>query len=796
MSALRRLPWPSPLTPRRRRALASEIEEELQAHLALRAEENEREGMDPEAALADARARFGDFDEIHSACLDAEADHPIRLAGRVVLRVGMLAVGFGAVALAFALVQSALIQPLRFPDADRLVRFGEGWGDARVQASTFQTWREQSASFEALIAFNAREHTLTRSGLPVQVRAMQIGEGYFDVFGVDPVVGRTFAPDETEATPRPVVLLSEALWERRFRRAPSVLGRSLRLDGHSYTVVGVIPEQGQLSHGVDVWTPLPLDPARPSAMVYVVGRLRDGRTLDQARAELASIELAVADPAVLRTSFNPLHDLYAAPLRSTILLLLAVSALILVLVWATLFRRTFDRSPLGRASGVSRPSRAWLEAFALTAAGAVLGGALATGVHRLTYDALFDRAGTLFAPPGAALLGVVGVLMAVTAVGLVAAQQMAGWREAVQPWRRWAEQGLVVGSTAALVVVLAVVVQQHRTVWAEPTPAHGWDDRGLYVADLAVSGDWVVAGSTARMNRVLDRVRGLPGVEAASIGWAVPFHSEHRLVSHPVDLLSDAPARRMTAAVDLMAEAYLETLRVALVEGREAAAAGPESPAREAMVNASFAAQAWPGETALGQRIDVGADGLIRTVVGVVEDVHYATRAPQPPVVYIPVEGFELAQGGLIVRAPDLGASGLSVAVRRAAFQADAEMAVTPLRAVGELRAEAEQATMTRLRLLAGMAGLGLVCVLLGVVPLAMDRARDRMRGRGAFPQGLGGGVAVGIGVGAALAVAAPRGLAWLGEVDALTVAVAAGVAGGLLMGASWIAARQALRTV
>ncbi|GAB5536081.1 MAG: ABC transporter permease [Rubricoccaceae bacterium] len=756
--------------------------------------------MDSADALADAHERFGDIDEIRMACLDAEDDHPLRLAGRVALRVGMLGVGFGAIALAFALVQSVLLQPLRFDDADRLVRFGEGWDNARVKASTFVEWRDRSSSFDDLVALDATEYTLTGRDFPLRTRAMRIGDRYFELFSVDPVLGRTFTSDEVEGTPGSVVLLSEALWESRYRRSPTILGRQIVLNGQEHTVVGVMPEQGQLSHVVDLWVPLPIDEADAQATVYTVGRLRDGISLDQARAEIDAIteHLAVPDLAASTTPFNPLQDLYATPVRSTILLLLVVSTLILILVWATVFQRAFDRSPLGRAAGAATSKQAWMEAFAMAGVAAVLGGGLAVGVHRLTYDALSERGGDLFAPPGLAVVGVVLVLAVATAVGLVAAQQMASWREAARPWRQWMEHGLVVGSTAAMVVLLVVVVQQHREVWSEPRVASGLDDQGLYVASLTLAGDLTIESANTRMEEVLGRVREVPGVETAEVGWAVPFHREERLLRHEVLLLPDS--RRMVTALELVGADYLRTIGANLVEGRNATTSTPDTPAREVVISEAFAAHAWPGGAALGKAIDIDADGIVRTVVGVVEDVPYATLRPDMPVAYIPYTEFGLGQAALVVRAPEGGTSGLKSAVRRAVYQADPSVAVEPLVAVRDARARAGRSTTTRLGLLAGMAGIGLVCVMLGVIHLIFGWERHRVLwdnadGVEVWRRGLGA-VALGLALGVAVAAVATRELAWLGGgVDGVTVGVAALGTGAILVVTRWVAAMRVPRS-
>ncbi|MEO0557618.1 MAG: ABC transporter permease [Bacteroidota bacterium] len=771
-------PW---LTPRRRRALAQEVEEELQLHLALRAAENERDGMEAVDALADAHDRFGDIDAIREACLDAEDDHPLRLASRAALRVGMLAVGFGAIALAFALVQSVLLQPLRFQDADRLVRFGEGWDDARIQASTFAEWRDRSTSFEILTALDATEIILTGNGFPLPIQTMRIGDGFFDVFGIAPILGRTFTAEEVEAAPQPVVLLSEALWETRYRRSPTILGRSIPLDGEPHTVVGVMPGQAQLSHRVDVWTPLLLDPASSRQQVYAVGQMRSGVLLQDVREEMAALTdaLAIPDAAARRAGFHPLHDLYATPIRSTVLLLLVVGGLMLVLVWASVVRGTFDRSPLGRAQPVASSRQVWNEAFAVAGSGAVLGGLLAAGAHRLTYDVMFERWGSLFAPSGGAVIAAVAGLALATAVGLVMAQRIT----AGHALRRWSERVLTVAITAATVVLLVVVVQQHRAAWSEPVPVPSLEERDLFLSVVTLPGGLPEETVQERMEGLLHQVRAVPGVASASLGWTFPIAVE-RIVAQPVVLDVGASERSFAATIDLMGETYTETLGLTLLEGREARE-GADASTLEAVVSAAFAAQAWPGQSALGRRIDIGDDGLVRTVVGVVDDL-YDIEA-DVPVVSVPYGDFALPRAVLFVR----GAIAADPVVRRTAFAADPDVAVQPFVAVADVRMAGNPATRTRLILLSVLALLGLATVMLTI----LQRGLDQMRRRGGDAPAVGrlewADVGMGIVLGVGAVVVATHELVWLGDLDRATVGAVALGTGLVLTATSWLVNRQ-----
>ncbi|MDX1531558.1 MAG: ABC transporter permease, partial [Rhodothermales bacterium] len=318
--------------PLRRRALAGEIEEELQAHLAFRAADNRRAGMSPADAAADARARFGDVERVKAACLWAAEAHPLRVARRLLLTGLLLAVGLGAFATALSLAWAVFVRPLRFDDADRLVRTGAGWEDARVPFGVFEAWRDRSASFAALTTFNASEFTL--AGAPEPVRTMFVSADYFTVFGVAPLAGRGLDPEGREE-----VLISEALWTRRFERSRAALGATLVLDGEPHTVAGVMPEAAQLSHRVDLWHRLPADWQTAEARHYVVGRLRTGVTLGDVRAEVAALGGGAGIPVLY-----PLKRVYADPVRSTTWAALSLSLLALLAVTGLTLRAATVRA--------------------------------------------------------------------------------------------------------------------------------------------------------------------------------------------------------------------------------------------------------------------------------------------------------------------------------------------------------------------------------------------------------------------------------------------------------------------
>ncbi len=798
---------PRPLTPRHRQAFAREIEEELRAHLALRAEDNRRAGMAPDEAEADALERFGDVERIHAACLRAEENHPVRVARRLLTVGGTLTIGFGLIALIVGLVYTTLLSPLRFDDADRLVRTGQGWDDARVPYEDFAAWRAESTSFDRLTTFDAVDGNLTGDGPAERFRAMLIGEGYFEVFGVEPLLGRVFAPDEVEAEAASVVLLSETLWARRYHRDPLILGREVILEGHPYTVVGVMPEAGQLSHRVDLWAALPTEVGR-GQQHYVAGRLRPGVTLDAARAEITAIadRREAADPDVVahRVPFYPLHELYAGPVRPVLLSLLVGAIILLLLVWAVTFRRVAAQA---EDDGLDDRS-VWVESLGVAVAAALLGLALARGVREAVVGPLFGRWGSLFdhQADGPVVVAVLG-LGIVTGIGMRLAPRLSAHLRL--PRRTpWVEHGLVAMAVAAAVVLLAAFGQQLRP--ALDTTGFGFDEEQVLAASIYYperGTDTAVAH--AAYASLMDRVRAMPGVEAVSLGRAFPYRTR-QFMAYPVglDAVPDAaPRTSASARFDAIAVGYFETLGLPLLEGRPFAQ--EDEAADVAIVNESFARRHWPGESVLGRHIDIDLDGQVRTIVGVVGDVRYfGVGEGVPSVVYVPHVQVPALPMELVVRT-EMPSEALAATLQAIVREAALDIPAPEVRSVQALHHEATREERTALWLLGLMALVALVGALTGTAQLVADRVREhlfdieRQRGEGKGPRVIvwqawwpslltvGIGVVLGLGLAATLAWSMLPDL--FGRMDGLVIAAAAGGVAAVMLAASLMPARQAL---
>ncbi len=429
----------------------AELEEEIRLHLELRAEQLERSGLPPAEARAEARRRFGPADEARRALRGAarrregrlrlrewlegvrqDLRYALRTLGRspafTAVAVLTLALGIGANAAIFSVVDGVLLRPLPFGDADRLAVLWEtdrNSGTTREPASVpdFLDFREQGTRFRDLAAFVPLEaNHVPDAGDPARLAALAVSHGFLRTVGVEPLLGRGFTEREDLPGGPAVAMLGEHMWERQFARDPGVLGRTIRLNGQPHTVVGVTPagtDFGVLqvlsaaAYGrsfadrgdrveVDVW--LPLQPRstpedRDTHPAFVLGRLADGATVAAAQQEMGGIaaRLERIHPVNDGRGVNvePLREVVFGPVRPPLLVLLGVVGLVLLIACANVANLLLARGA-GRAhevavrsalgAGRRRLARLFLvESLVLTLLGAGLGVLLAhAGLQALT----------------------------------------------------------------------------------------------------------------------------------------------------------------------------------------------------------------------------------------------------------------------------------------------------------------------------------------------------------------------------------------------------------------------------
>jgi predicted permease len=632
--------------------------------------------------------------------------HDARLAWRALknrpgfgaVAVLSLAVAIGANATIFGLVDAVLFRPLPGNRPAPLVSVftsesdGNGFGADSYPA--YQDLAAESAVFSRLAASGMAPMRLVRGETSDRVLGLLVSGTWFGTLGAPAAMGRVIAPgDDRVAGEAPVVVISDGLWRRRFGSDPSLVGRTIELNGHAWTVVGVMPPSFRgvlMGFTPDVYVPLAMEawanpgsnerPNRGGRSFMVVGQLAPHVTLAQARLRLDALARRLgreypASDSGRAFAIMPEPDGRPAPeLHGVVVtfmaLLQGITGLVLVIACVNLagllLARGVDRRReigVRLALGATRGRLVRMlvaESLLIGLLGAVLGLALAGYGARLL---------TAFQPPlpipvtldlrpdgRVAMFALVLGLLAVLAFSLFPAWQSvsphlaAAMREDAARYRSRMRSVLLVTQVALCLLLLAGAGLFVRALARAEALSPGFEPRGVTTIafDPSLAG-YDLAHARAFYTRVLDQVREIPGVEAAATAHMVPLSLDWSEAGIWLPGAANVDAQRpLDMPANAVSEGYFATLRIPIVRGREA-----RREAREAVVNESFAARYWPGREPLGQRVGLeGPEGPWLTVVGVVKDTRYRSVGESPrPYLYVPSDQTGDDEATLLVRA-------------------------------------------------------------------------------------------------------------------------------------------------
>ena len=682
-----------------------------------------------------------------------DARFGVRLLARdktfTIASVLTLALGIGATTCIFSLVDRVLLRPLPYAEPSRLIRIWSanprGIPRGAIAPADFFDWREQSRSFEQLAAYTDTDVTLTSAGDPVQLPATQVTANLAATLGVTPMIGRWFVPDETGGDGQPVVVLGDALWRSRFGAASAIEGRTIVIDGIARTVVGVMPGAFAFpSRDVQLWLPLPdtwRGQTRSARFLAAVGRLAPGVTVDAAAAELRTIaqrlESAFADSnrgygvtvaslaeALVGNVRRPLIVLFAASLAMLLIACANVSGLMLAR-GAARTRELAIRAAVGASA--SRLLRQQLvEAMLL----AVLGGAAAVLAAAWGIGAL--RASLTLVVPFLDRVAMDGrVLAAATAITVTCAI-VSGLFPAWRASRQQGSEALARGTrttTGHVRVRQAIVVTQIAVATAlacgalllarslerlTSVPAGFAADRTL-LADVSLPTRRYKPDQRAPFfDRALDRLRAMPGIQAAGAGGPLPLSGQEGLLRFGVtqDRRSD-PER---AYVRWATPGYFAAMGIAQRSGRAFAAGDRADSTPVAVIDEALARRLFAQEDPVGRRIQLSMNrGVWREVVGVVGAVHQTSLdRPAEPHVYLPET--QLASSALTIVVRGGGdPSSVAAAVRSAIDDIDPELALSNVRTLADLAAGSTRPQRQSTLLLGVFAAAAVLLTLIGV---------------------------------------------------------------------------------
>ena len=582
-----------------------------------------------------------------------------------------IALGIGANTAVFTVVNAVLLRPLAYREPDRLVTLLHGGTDP-VAAANYVDWRDQARSFEAMAAAEYWGPNLTGVDSPEHLYGLRVTANLLPMLGVPPMLGRVFTAGEDRQGAEHEVVLGYRLWQRRFDGDPHIVGRAIRLNNESYTVVGVMPPDFRFAPfwatRAELWTPLAFGDRvynRGGNSLRIFARLAPGVTLASARSEMALVtaRLEAKYPATNRdVRVTPLKENVVGSIEAPLKLALGAVGFVLLIACVNvahmLLARTAERQKeiaIRTALGAAR-SRIASQVLAESSLLAALGGALglvlafwgtralvALGPRNLprldtvAVDArtvVFLAAATILT---ALLFGMAPALRA-TAGGLSGAMKEGG-RDGSGNLRRSRLRNLLVASEFALAFVLLIgaglTVRSFAAIQAiDPgfNPSH--------VLSMVVS----VAGSAeAEPNRrelfyrqLLDRVRAIPGVEAAGAINHLPLAGDMWGWSFAIDgRPKPKPGEAPIAVYRIAMPGYFETMQLPVIRGRGITAADDSRAPGVAVINQRAAERYWPGQNPIGQRINFADPPVWLTVVGIVKDARQEDWSVRPfPEVY------------------------------------------------------------------------------------------------------------------------------------------------------------------
>ncbi len=690
----------------RKRALDAQLDTELRFHIDKLTEDNIAAGMAPEKARRQAILEFGGWEQVQEELRDVYRISVIeaifenlKSAFRFIRKspsfsIGViltLALGIGANSAVFSAIDAILLRPLPFPGGDQLMDLHQYKPKAkdpqtRVAPVRLEDWNRMNSTFQAISGYYTEDGSETSSHLPEKVTQAFVAPRFLQVLGVSPALGRDFSADEEHFGGPNAVLISDRFWRRRFGADPNAIGKKLRMMGLSFSIIGIMPASFLFpDRDTDLWIPVPPDApyaqSRENTWYSVIGRLKPHFTVEQARANLATVQKQLAKQypkpdAELMARIQPLKETTVGVARKSLWMLFGSVSLLLLIactnIVALLLTRAAQRQheisvrfSLG-ASRAAVVSQLLSEAFVLAFIGAALGLFVAGGASSIfrslagnlprVEEIRLDGRIVLYSLACSVIATLLcGLIPAIRGTGKNISGSLAQASRSQVSGRNPLQWTLVGVQVTLAVMLLAGAGLLLRSFQALGRVSPGFEASHVLTFHVSASygetADW--KGLTQRIDRTIEELRSVPGAEAAAASGFLPgVPSEYQMGLQFTEGERD-PDRKMVAENRFVSPGYFATVKIPLLVGElcgepkfTSAPADPGGVRRtefssiHVLVNRSFANTYPAGSTVIGRHIQVVGSSFLRPnntgeIMGIVGDAREQGLNRQPsPTVY------------------------------------------------------------------------------------------------------------------------------------------------------------------
>jgi putative ABC transport system permease protein len=696
----------------RKKRVEEDLNEELRGFLDMAAEEKMKQGMSRKDALRAVRLERGSLElsseVVRTASWESLVEtcwQDLRFAVRMLhkspgftcVAILTLALGIGASTSIFSVVDAVLLRPLPYPNPQQIVRVWEQSRDGHrmnLADPNFDDFLAQNNAFESLAVYGYGLSSVSGGSEPVRVNIAAVSSGFFNALGVEPFYGRPFALDEQRLHGAPAVIVSYSYWQRYFGGATDLSHFHLSMEDSVYQVVGVMPRGFDFPPGVAAWIPRELDSETPSRTAHNwrgLGRLRDGVTVEQARANLSAVARRIRAQYGKEVDLDsvavvPLADAMVGDVRTALLTLLGGVGLLLLVACANVaglllvrtsarLKELAVRAALGAGRG--RLVRQFLaESFALSFAGGVLGILIAIWAVKVIPAILptnLPRQQGIAINTPVLLFALGAVLTVAVSLGLFTAWR-AGRENLCETLRAGSRTHtgtaagprlrgfLAIGEIATTLVILVGAGLLGRSFLRLISTSPGFSQENLITMEFSPpipQGKWgtdqsAITRQVHLMDDILTRLGAIPGAKTVGLAGAVPVAAGDNLADggflilngqkSPADFdewdrMAQNPYQVGHALYGVAGEGYFRTLGIPLIRGRMFGDQDDLNSPNVALISQSLARQQWPDQDPIGRIINFGnMDGNLKplTIIGVVGDIRaQGLDRPPSPIIYV-----------------------------------------------------------------------------------------------------------------------------------------------------------------